>query len=247
MLGVAAIWTIAVAQAGPVDALPSGITGRSGNPDAGGGATCSDCHTGDAATPTITVIAPTQVAGGSTVDIEIIVSGGPAVRAGFNASFTDLSGTLLPGAGSQVIGNEITHAGAKAMVQGATSWEFRWTAPPTAGPQTLYAAAVSANGADGNQGDGTATATFDIIVTAADVLGDVNCTGETNIVDALVIAQFTVQTRVDLAACGAGPVGSNEIVADRGDVNASGQTDIVDALVIARCTIGLPNVFCPDV
>lgn len=76
------------------------------------------------------------------------------------------------------------------------------------------------------------------------VLGDVNCSGDVNVLDALRIAQFSV----GLAGAGSGcPLDDplNQIYVDAGDASGDGRVNSTDALIIAQCTVGLPNLFCP--
>ncbi len=72
--------------------------------------------------------------------------------------------------------------------------------------------------------------------------GEVNCDGIVNIVDALIIAQFSVSIRSDGGYCPVNLV--TEINPAAGDINRDGRFDIVDALVIAQCDVGIPNAFC---
>jgi hypothetical protein len=66
------------------------------------------------------------------------------------------------------------------------------------------------------------------------VCGDANGDGTANIVDALFIAQLTVNLRTSLAC----PVAA--------DVNSSLTVDVVDALFIAQYTVNLrPTLSCP--
>ena len=75
-------------------------------------------------------------------------------------------------------------------------------------------------------------------------LGDPNCDGKVDIVDALVIAQFAARIRTEVAQCPLGDV-ALELYGGAADVDVSGSVDIVDALVIARCSAGLPAILCP--
>lgn len=75
--------------------------------------------------------------------------------------------------------------------------------------------------------------------------GDANCTGDRNIVDALVIAQWSASVRVDAGACPlADP--TTEIFAYGADANHDGTTNIIDALLIARCAADIATVACPS-
>ncbi len=73
--------------------------------------------------------------------------------------------------------------------------------------------------------------------------GDASCSDGVDVVDALVIAQFTAGVRTDAGACPlADP--TTQLFAAAGDVNDDGVTDIVDALVVAQCTVGVVNADC---
>ncbi len=76
--------------------------------------------------------------------------------------------------------------------------------------------------------------------------GDVNCDLVSNVVDALLIAQYEVGNASDTGPClldGGGP--GREVAVVAGDFNGDGLVNIVDALVITRCEVGLPTPFCP--
>ncbi len=74
--------------------------------------------------------------------------------------------------------------------------------------------------------------------------GDPNCDGTSDIIDALVIAQFVAGTRSGAASCPlANP--ATEMVTDFADVDFSGTVDIIDALQVAQCTAAIPNFSCP--
>lgn len=75
-------------------------------------------------------------------------------------------------------------------------------------------------------------------------MGDATCTDGVDVVDALVIAQFTAGVRSDSGACPlANP--ATELNAAVGDVNDDGFTDIIDALLVAQCSVGVTNESCP--
>lgn len=77
-----------------------------------------------------------------------------------------------------------------------------------------------------------------------DVGGDANCDRGANIIDALVIAQFSVGNRSDQASCPL-PDPTTQVNASAADVDGSGMIDVVDALLIAQCDVGIPNGGCP--
>lgn len=242
-LSLVLIWATSLFGA-PVEARSGGIVGASGNPDAGGGSTCSDCHAAGAPTPTITISAPASVNGGDTVPIEVTVTGGSGIVAGFNASMSDLAGDLTAGGiDTRVLFNEITHTSPKQIVNGSATFAFEWTAPLETGAVEVFAAGLSANGNGTTSGDGVGATSTVIQVQAPVVVGDVDCSGELNIVDALVTAQYAAQIRSDTAQC---PVmnPATQLVASQGDMNNDQITDIVDALLMAQCAASIDNGLC---
>lgn len=89
---------------------------------------------------------PTSLEINSTGNYSVTITGGPAVRGGFNIA--KRFGTLINSdASTQIIDSELTHTTGKNFSGGSVSWNFQYTAPSTAGvTDTLYAAALSANG-----------------------------------------------------------------------------------------------------
>ena len=76
--------------------------------------------------------------------------------------------------------------------------------------------------------------------------GDVNCDLVSNVVDALLIAQYEVGNAVDAGPClFGGAAAASELAVVAGDFNNDGVVNIVDALVITRCEVGLPTPSCP--
>lgn len=228
----------------PVSARSTGIIDYSGNPDAGEGSTCADCHGTNEPAPTITIGLPETVVGGETIAVTVTVAGGPGVEAGFNASFGDLVGELdIASNDTRVELDQITHTSPKTMTIDGATFTFFWTAPNEASTATIYVAGLSANGNGTSLGDAVGTAVASIEVSAADLLGDVNCSGELNVVDALVVAQFDAGIRTDGGSC---PLEdpTTELVAANGDINVDESTDIVDALLIAQCDAGIDNGYC---
>lgn len=74
--------------------------------------------------------------------------------------------------------------------------------------------------------------------------GDVNCGASTDVIDALLIARYTVGLQTGVDGC-PGDEGA-ELFLDGGDIDHSGSTDIIDALVIMRCTVGIDDRgWCP--
>lgn len=228
----------------PVSARSTGIIDYSGNPDAGDGATCADCHGSNEPAPTIILGMPDSVVGGETVLISVTVVGGPGVEAGFNASFGDLDGELDSfDNDTRTEADQITHTSPKTMAGNGATFGFAWTAPIEAGTASIYVAGLSTNGDGSPVGDAVGTVVDTIEVVAATRLGDVNCSGELNIVDALVVAQYDAGIRTDVQRCPLNdPV--TEIVAANGDLNEDERVDIIDALLIAQCDAGIANGLC---
>ncbi|MEM7091559.1 MAG: right-handed parallel beta-helix repeat-containing protein [Actinomycetota bacterium] len=76
-------------------------------------------------------------------------------------------------------------------------------------------------------------------VVDATIVGDADCSGEVDIVDAMVTAQFEVAVRPGELLCGVGAQQGSDAISTLGaDVNDDGRADIVDALIIARCVAG---------
>lgn len=75
-------------------------------------------------------------------------------------------------------------------------------------------------------------------------LGDLDCDGDVDVIDALVLAQYANGSRDDTGSC---PLSDplTQTNAARGDLNGDGRTTIFDALVIAQCSAGLINQYCP--
>lgn len=90
--------------------------------------------------------------------------------------------------------------------------------------------------------NGAAIITFDQDLTAlrasAGLRGDVNCDQRIDVVDALLIAQYSVGNRTDSGGC---PLNdpTTEINLGNGDFNVEAGADIIDALLIARCSVGV--------
>ncbi len=80
----------------------------------------------------------------------------------------------------------------------------------------------------------------------APVKGDADCTRGRSIVDALVIAQYTVGSRSGHAACPL-PNPASELFTPGADIDGNGEVTIVDALFVAQCEVAIPNIGCPDI
>jgi hypothetical protein len=104
------------------------------------------CHN---LTPTLTVFAriegPSTLLRGQTAQYTMKLSGGAAVRGGFNvaALFGDLS---VSGAGVREENGELTHTAPQNFVDTVVSWTFNFTALDSVYTDTLYSAGNSVNG-----------------------------------------------------------------------------------------------------
>lgn len=76
-------------------------------------------------------------------------------------------------------------------------------------------------------------------------MGDVNCSGNMDSVDALAVAQFTVGMRTAHNACPLVDL-AGQLNASLGDVNGNNQIDAVDSLFILQCAVGMSNSACED-
>lgn len=72
--------------------------------------------------------------------------------------------------------------------------------------------------------------------------GDVNCDATSDIIDALMIAQHSVNIRGASYRC---PLGQDQLYLPAADPNGDGTADVIDALLIAQCAVGIPNTLCP--
>lgn len=74
---------------------------------------------------------------------------------------------------------------------------------------------------------------------------DVNCDSVVNILDALAVAQYAVDTRDDVGRCPAvGSLGSSSLFALMGNANSDGEVNIADAFQVAKCAVGLVTPIC---
>jgi len=141
----------------------SGITGYSGAPGSGN---CSQCHDApDGAPPTVTISGPTSLGLSATATFTVSITpaaGSNQAGGGFNAAAPD--GTIASGgSGTKIQNGEVTHTTPQGGT-GTLSWTFDWTSPGTAGTYTLYAGGVSANLAQGSNGDEVGSATLNVVV-----------------------------------------------------------------------------------
>jgi len=143
----------------------NGITARSGKQ--GQGCMTSGCHATNPSptAPTVQLQGPTTLAAGATGNYTLIITGGPAVKAGMNVAVSNNGGTLNAGAGSKVAASELTHSAPKDFANGEARFDFTLVAPSTAGSVMMFASGNSANGNGANTGDNAAQTQLTIQVT----------------------------------------------------------------------------------
>ena len=146
-------------------AYGSGISGRSGNPATNQGRYCSTCHAGGVL-PTVAVVGPTSVAPGSTNSYEFRITGGQRIAGGLDVSVT--SGSLTASdPGTYLNLGEVTHSAPRPAINDVVSFVFSWTAPPTPGAATIYAAGNSVNFDGDRSGDAAEKTSLAVTITAA--------------------------------------------------------------------------------
>jgi len=140
-----------------------GITNYSGNPLAGGGASCSSCHSGGVL-PSVSITGPTNVQPSSTSTYTFTITGGQQNIGGLDMSTE--GGTLISTqANTRLLSGELTHQQpAAAAANGNVSWSFDWQAPAAGGNYTLYGAGLSADANGSTSGDGGSTAVLLVTV-----------------------------------------------------------------------------------
>jgi len=163
-----------------------GITGFSGM----NGPTCAVCHgSPNDAAPSLVLTGPTSLDTGATGAYTLTLT--PASPSDQQRGGLDVAvdgGTLvsIAGQGTTLKNGEITHPQPKTGT-GALSWDFQWTAPSASGNYHIYAAALSANGANGTGGDEVGTVPgFQVTVATAPV--DTNLVADAGMDQTLVDA-----------------------------------------------------------
>lgn len=173
--------------------------------------------------------------GGPVVDSPPIASVDEALDGAFVGGDID----LIAGAGDDFGIDRVEFAidGVQVGVDqvGTNGWTFGFdTATVEPGSRTLTVTAV----------DGSGQMTSDSRPLTVIGIGDVNCSGDLEINDALLIAQFEVGNRTDAGCPLANP--GTEIFGATGDVNDDNNTNIVDALLIAQCSVGIEAAPCQN-
>ncbi len=139
--------------------------GYSGSP-ANNGNTCTQCHSGTISEVSGWIASDIPEVGytpGETYTITATLSDASAIKAGFELSVEDASGSHM-GSLANIDNNEtqlrqsgksITHKStSNTPTNGSKSWSFNWTAPSEAiGTITFYAAFNGANGNGNTSGD----------------------------------------------------------------------------------------------
>lgn len=216
---------VVLTRSTPVEAFETGQVLHNGNPD-NGALLCTECHAPGAPTAEVEITGPNQLTPGETGTFTVTVTGGPGIVGGFNLSSTDHLGSLgTLDADTRLFFSEITHTEPKALVDGAATFDFTWTAPADAQPITLYAAGVSANGDGTNSGDSVASGTLAIEVAdlgGGNPRGDVDGDGDADAADVRAVLDTSV---------GREPQGFD---LDAGDLNDDGRISLIDALLLAR-------------
>jgi hypothetical protein len=131
-------------------AYPTGITGRTKKgPEPG----CT-CHDPSPSTSVnVNIIGPSTVGAGQTATYRVRISSGPLVRGGTNIAVKNGTIDVVTGSGLQKIGDELTHTEPKLPSGDTVSFSFTYTAPLTAGVDTLFANGNSVNFDNTNSGD----------------------------------------------------------------------------------------------
>jgi len=76
-------------------------------------------------------------------------------------------------------------------------------------------------------------------------VGDVDCSGSVDIVDALLIALYDAGLAEPVDGCPA--PGTLSLNVARGDIDADANTTIIDALLVAQCSVGIDNAYCENI
>ncbi|RKH24283.1 hypothetical protein D7Y13_26380 [Corallococcus praedator] len=150
--------------AGSASANSTGMPGRSGKQSVS--CTASGCHGGGASAPTVTLEGPSALTAGQTGNYSLVITGGPAVKAGMNVATDGVAGaTLTAGSGTKLVNGELTHSLPKAFTGTTARFDFSLVAPATNGTLKVFAAGNSVNGDTQATGDAHATTSLDVVIT----------------------------------------------------------------------------------
>ncbi len=138
-------------------ASSTGITGKTKKNGQG----CT-CH-GSSPTTSVNVVidGPSQLNIGETGNYTVTITGGTLTRGGTNIAAS--AGTLIAGAGLQLLSGELTHTAPAVPNNNAVTFSFQYTAPSAAGNVTLFANGNSVNFNGGSTGDNWNFATDKIV------------------------------------------------------------------------------------
>ncbi len=158
--GSAIILCILFIAVGIIYGTPSGITGTTLK--GGGGCTC---HTASSnAGVSLTISGPSSLITGQTADYKVVMSYTASITgAGINIAASE--GNLITNDPKmKLLSGELTHPSAQKPATTSMTWAFKYTAPVTAGAQTLYASACAVKNSWNNAPN------FTVAVTAGSVL-----------------------------------------------------------------------------
>jgi hypothetical protein len=89
------------------------------------------------------IIGPDTLIAGETAEYKLYLTGGPAIRGGFNTAAR--FGTLtIADSGEQKIDNELAHTFPRSFINDTIIWRFNYTAPEQL-TDTIYAVSISVN------------------------------------------------------------------------------------------------------
>lgn len=122
---------------------------------------CNGCHGEGDQTATLT-LTPSAFGPGDTVTGRLTVTGAGAV-VGVFLEPTEGAIDSVSGGGLMRSAEGLTHAGPRTMSGGRAEFEFRWTAPSTAGAVRFELSSVVANNNGRSSGDGAEDDSFDFV------------------------------------------------------------------------------------
>jgi len=146
-----------------------GIAGLSGRTP---GLDCGNCHVSTGGAPTLMLEGPSELVAETAGTFSLTLVGGPAAISAMGVGGLDVA----PSGGTmeldptemnmQLMAGNITHTAPRPMIADMVVWSFVWRAPlVTTGEETLFAAALSADGDTTDDGDHHALTTLMVQVT----------------------------------------------------------------------------------
>jgi hypothetical protein len=151
----------------------------------GFGCTCHDFQPSDSVH--VWIEGPARVRTGSVASYALVMTGGPAVKGGYNVAAGH--GSLEPGdAGSKtalsVDGLELTHSAPRAFAADTVRWAFLYHAPSDTSEDTLYSV--------GNSADGNGIPTGDLFNFGENFIVDLTADSVSAVADASVPGRFAL-------------------------------------------------------